>query len=106
MMTGTASINTMLQTIVEPDKRGRVMSFFTTAFIGMAPLGNFIGGAMASRIGAPVSVRIAGLLCLAAALAYIRNLPTLREHVRPIYRELGIVPEVATGLQAVSTTIK
>jgi MFS family permease len=113
MMTATASVNTMLQTIVEPDKRGRVMSFFTTAFIGMAPLGNFAGGALASRIGAPHSVGIAGLLCLAAALAYARNLPTLRKHVRPIYTQLGIlpaagqvVPEVATGLQAASTTLK
>src|ERR1035438_8783062 len=62
MMIGTASINTMLQTIVEPDKRGRVMSFFTTAFIGMAPLGNFGGGFIASRIGAPHSVCLAGAL--------------------------------------------
>ncbi len=106
MMTATASINTMLQTIVEPDKRGRVMAFFTTAFIGMAPLGNFSGGAIASRIGAPQSVCIAGAACLVAALCYVRYLPTLRDHIRPIYRQLGIVPEVAAGLQAVSTTVK
>jgi len=113
MMIGTASINTMLQTIVEPDKRGRVMAFFTMAFIGMSPLGNFIGGALASRIGAPETVRLAGMMCLAAALVYIRNLPTLRAHIRPIYKELGIlpadrqvIPEVAAGLQAASTTIK
>ncbi len=106
MMIGTASINTMLQTIVEPDKRGRVMSFFTMAFIGMSPMGSFIGGALASRIGAPASVRIAGSLCLVAALSYFRYLPKLREHIRPIYTQLGIIPEVAAGLQAVSTGIK
>jgi MFS family permease len=106
MMTATASINTMLQTIVEPDKRGRVMAFFTTAFIGMAPLGNFSGGVIASRIGAPQSVSLAGASCLVAALCYVRYLPTLREHIRPIYQQLGIVPEVAAGLQAVSTTVK
>jgi len=90
MMTATASINTMLQTIVEPDKRGRVMSFFTTAFIGMAPLGNFSGGILASRIGAPHSVCLAGALCLAAAFWYARHLPTLRAHIRPLYDQLGI----------------
>jgi MFS family permease len=90
MMIATASINTMLQTIVEPDKRGRVMSFFTTAFIGMAPLGNFGGGALASRIGAPQSVCLAGALCLAAAFGYVRYLPTLRAHIRPLYAQLGI----------------
>jgi len=106
MMIGTASINTVLQTIVEPDKRGRVMSFFTTAFIGMAPLGNFGGGAVASLIGAPGSVRMAGALCLAAALWYFRYLPTLRQYIRPLYQELGILPEVAKGLQAAATTVK
>jgi MFS family permease len=112
MMTGTASINTMLQTIVHPDKRGRIMSFFVTAFIGMAPMGSFLGGMFASHVGAPVSVRIAGGLCLVAAMGYFRFLPTLRDHIRPIYMERGIlpkhqvVPEVATGLQAASATLK
>lgn len=106
MMIATASINTMLQTIVEPDKRGRVMAFFTTAFIGMAPLGNFAGGSLASRIGAPESVCLAGALCLVAALWYIRYLPILRRHVRPLYEQLGILREVATGLQSVTSTVK
>ncbi len=106
MMSGTASINTMLQTIVDPDKRGRVMSFFVTAFIGMSPIGNFLGGTLASWIGAPASVRCAGILCAVAALLYWRHLPTLRQHIRPIYMKLGIIPEVASGLQAVSTGIK
>jgi MFS family permease len=113
MMTSTASINTMLQTIVQPDKRGRVMAFFTASFVGMSPLGNFGGGWVASHIGAPVSVRIASGVCLIVAFFYTRRLPALRDHIRPIYRELGILPptspipaEVATGLQAASTTVK
>jgi MFS family permease len=113
MMIGTASINTMLQTIVEPDKRGRVMSFFTTAFIGMSPLGNLAGGALASHIGAPHSVCLAGVFCFGTALWYFRRLPLLREHIRPIYHKMGILPadrqvlpEVANGLQAASTTVK
>src|SRR5262249_16778157 len=56
MMAGSAAINTVLQTIVEEDKRGRVMSFFATAFIGMAPLGNLAGGWIGDRLGAPLTV--------------------------------------------------
>jgi MFS family permease len=105
MMTGTASINTVLQTIVEEDKRGRVMSFFASAFIGMAPLGNFAGGVIAERIGAPWTVRGGGTFSLLCGLAVILALPTIRRHIRPIYIKLGILPEVATGLRA-ATTIK
>jgi MFS family permease len=106
MMVTTASINTMLQTIVQPDKRGRVMSFFTMAFIGMAPMGNLMGGALAQHLSAPKSVFLAGSLCLSTSFIYLRFLPILREHIRPIYIQLGILPEVATGLQSVATTVK
>ena len=92
MMMGTASINTMLQTIVDPAMRGRLMAFFTTAFIGMAPIGNFGGGWISSRLGAPMSVRMAGSLCLFVSALYSRRLPLLRDHIRPIYRERGILP--------------
>ena len=53
MMTEMASSNTILQTIVEEDKRGRVMSYYSMAFQGTAPFGSLIAGAAASRIGAP-----------------------------------------------------
>jgi MFS family permease len=98
MMAATASMNTMIQTIVEEDKRARVMSFFAMAFIGMAPLGNLVGGSLAGWIGAPWTVRLAGTLCLLGALWFWRRLPIVREHIRPIYRRLGIIPEVAAGL--------
>jgi MFS family permease len=106
MMSATASINTVLQTIVDDDKRGRVMSFFTMAFIGMAPLGNLAGGTVAQHLGAPMSVRIAGCLLLLAALLFRFHLPTLRKHIRPIYSRLGILPEVAAGLQATTPSVK
>ena len=106
MMSGTASMNTMLQTIADPDKRGRVMSFFTMAFIGMAPLGNLMGGSLAQHFNAPWTVRGAGLLCLGAAGIFALRIPHLREHIRPIYRRLGILPEVAQALQTTSATIK
>ncbi len=103
MMTSTASINTILQTIVDADKRGRVMSFFTTAFIGMAPLGNIAGGWIADYVGAPIAVRFAGIATLIVAVFYWRFLPRLRGHIRPIYHELGILSEMASGIQVTSS---
>lgn len=90
-MTQVAACNTILQTIVEDDKRGRVMSLFTMAFMGMSPFGSLFAGAIASRLGAPVTVLAGGLSCIAAAILFALRLPALREHVRPIYREKEII---------------
>ena len=100
MMVQMASSNTILQTIVDDDKRGRVMSFYSMAFMGMMPFGSLLAGALASRVGAPRTVILGGLACLLAAAAFARALPALRAQVRPIYVRLGIVPELAAGLQA------
>jgi MFS family permease len=105
MMTGTASINTVLQTIVEEDKRGRVMSFFASAFIGTAPLGNYLGGVIAQRHGAPLTVRAGGVLCVGCGVLFLLVRPIIRRHIRPIYEKLGILPEVAAGLRT-ATTLK
>jgi MFS family permease len=99
MMVHTASSNTILQTIVEDDKRGRVMSLYAAAFMGTLPLGSVFAGALAGRIGAPRTVLLGGLGCLVAAVAFAWNLPALRTQIRPIYVQLGIIPELATGLQ-------
>jgi MFS family permease len=100
MMAQMAASNTVLQTIVPEDRRGRVMSYYTMAFLGMAPLGSLLGGALADLVGAPVVVRWAGACCLAGSLAFALQLPRLRDLVRPIYVRLGILPEMAAGLQA------
>jgi MFS family permease len=100
MMTQMASSNTVLQTIVDDDKRGRVMSFYTMAFLGTAPIGSLLAGTVAGRIGATWTIGLGGLACIAAALAFGRRLPVLRRMVRPIYQRLGILPEVARGIQA------
>jgi MFS family permease len=100
MMSSTASINTMLQTIVDEDKRGRVMSLFTMAFIGMAPLGNLFGGWIAQRWSAAISVRIAGAWMLVGAAVFIWRRKYLGQHIRPIYARLGIIPAVAAGLRS------
>lgn len=100
MMTGIASTNTLLQTVVDEDKRGRVMSFFTMSFFGTAPFGSLLLGWLASRIGAPWALRIGGMSCVLGAGAFYLQLSRMRQKIRPIYRRLGILPEVATGLQA------
>jgi MFS family permease len=101
-MVQVAASNTILQTIVDDDKRGRVMSFFTMSFMGMTPFGSLFAGAVAGRIGAPTTVEIGGLACLVGALVFSAWLPALREQVRPIYARLGILPELAQGIQTAS----
>jgi MFS family permease len=102
MMVETASSNTILQTIVDDDKRGRVMSFYTTAFLGMTPFGSLLAGQMASRIGAPLTIMLDGIFIVMGAALFARKLPHIRKMVRPIYVRKGIIPEVATGIQAAS----
>jgi MFS family permease len=94
MMVQMASSNTILQTIVDDDKRGRVMSLFTLAFIGMAPLGSLLAGTLAHWIGAPFTVMGAGVLCLVASLLFWRKLPLLRAMIRPLYIQKGILEKL------------
>jgi MFS family permease len=98
-MTLVASCNTILQTILEDDKRGRVMSFFTVAFMGMAPFGSFGAGTMAGMIGPRDTLLIGSACCLIGTAQFARHLPGLREKVRPIYLKMGILKEVAQGLE-------
>ena len=93
-----ASSNTIIQTIVDDEKRGRVMSFYMMAFLGTAPFGSLAAGWMSSRIGAPHTLLVGGICCLLGALWFAAELPALRLVVRPIYVRLGILPEVAAGL--------
>lgn len=97
-----ASSNTILQTISEDRKRGRVMSFYAMSFQGVAPFGSLIAGAVAGRIGAPNTLLIGGVICVVGAGLFALQLPTLRRLVRPIYAQIGIIPEVAVGIQTAS----
>jgi MFS family permease len=92
MMQVIASGNTILQTIVDEDKRGRVMSFYTLAFIGAAPIGSLVAGALANQIGAVPTVVVCGLLCIIASLWFFGRLENIRKIVRPLYVERGILP--------------
>jgi len=91
MMVQMTSSNTILQTIVDEDKRGRVMSFYAMAFMGMVPFGSLLAGSLANRIGAPYTVMIGGISCILGSLLFARKLPSLRVMVRPIYVQKGIV---------------
>jgi MFS family permease len=93
-----AASNTVIQTIVADEKRGRVMSFYMMAFLGTAPFGSLMAGWLSSRIGAPDTLRVGGLCCIAGAAWFARELPAIRTVVRPIYASMGILPQVAAGL--------
>lgn len=102
MMLHTASSNTILQTIVDEDKRGRVMSFYTLAIMGTAPFGSLMSGAFARIIGTPNTILVGGIVCILGAIFFFRKLPELKLIVRPIYVKMGIIPEVVTGIQTAS----
>lgn len=104
MMVQMASTNTVIQTIVDEEKRGRVMSFYTMAFLGTAPFGSLLAGWLSTRIGAPHTVLLSGVLCIATAAWFARELPAIRALVRPIYVRMGILPEVAQGLQTATSS--
>jgi MFS family permease len=91
MMQGLAASNTVIQTLVPEDKRGRVMSYYTVAFVGMAPFGSLLAGALAHRFGAPHAVMITGACCVAGSAWFTTQLPAVRAIMRPIYVEMGIL---------------
>jgi MFS family permease len=95
MMMQMAASNTFVQTIVDEDKRGRVMSFFAMAFFGTVPFGSLLAGWLAARIGAPNTILFGGVCCIAGAALFLRELPELRKATRPIYERLGIIPSSA-----------
>jgi MFS family permease len=104
MMQGMAGSNTVIQTIVSEDKRGRVMSYYTMAFVGMAPFGSLLAGTLAQAIGAPWTVILNGSAVLLGAAWFATRLPAVRRGIRPIYQEMGIIP--VEGLQLAEEEIQ
>jgi MFS family permease len=95
-MVSLAASNTIVQTLTEEHLRGRVMAFYTMAFLGTAPLGSLMAGVLADRIGEPLTIAAGGVACLLGAGWFASRLPRLRELVRPIYLERGILTVPAT----------
>jgi MFS family permease len=90
-MVSLAASNTIIQTLTEEHLRGRVMAFYTMAFLGTAPLGSLLAGVLADRIGEPATIAAGGAVCILGAAWFASRLPRLRELIRPIYIERGIL---------------
>ncbi len=105
MMAHMAASNTILQTIVDDDKRGRVMSLYAAAFMGAGPVGSMAAGSLAEAVGVASALRLAGAVCLAGAVLFALRLPRLRAAVRPIYVRLGILPAPAPGAPATPVSV-
>jgi MFS family permease len=97
-----AATNTVVQTVVPEPLRGRVMSFYTVAFLGTAPIGSLLAGVAAERIGAPLTIAIGGAACLAGGAWFYATLPRLRALIRPVYAERGllVVPDADAGTKS------
>jgi MFS family permease len=91
MMITMSGSNTLLQTMVDEDMRGRVMSFYAMSFFGMVPFGSLFAGWASDRFGAPATVVAGGLATLVAVGVFAWRLPALRAEVRPIYIARGIL---------------
>jgi MFS family permease len=92
MMQGITSSNTILQTLVDEKMRGRVMSYYTMAFVGMAPFGSLFAGALARVVGVQNTVIVSGIACISGGIWFFTRLPRIRKEIRPIYERLGIIP--------------
>jgi MFS family permease len=91
MMVQMGATNTLLQ-VMSPDRlRGRVMALYSMMFIGMAPIGALLGGAVASTIGAPWTVAIGGSTCLAGGILFARRLPKIRGEARALIQAQGML---------------
>jgi MFS family permease len=105
MMQGLTASNTIIQTLVPEDKRGRVMSYYTVAFVGMAPFGSLMAGGLAHAIGAPRTVIFSGVACIAGSLWFWSRLKLIRKDMRPIYEQLGILqPKVPVVIEEEAST--
>ena len=93
VMGTSVAVNTIIQTVVDDDKRGRVVSVYSTFFIGAAPLGHLAAGWLAAQIGAPQAYLVCGILCALGAIVFALNLKNFRRHLRDEYVLRGIIVE-------------
>ncbi len=99
MMVTMASSNTVLQTISDDDKRGRVMSFYTMTFMGTAPLGSLAGGWLAKSMGVPKTFLICGIACLVGSIIFAGKVPVLEKMVRRVIGKKDTESQIAAGLE-------
>jgi MFS family permease len=105
MMQGMTASNTIIQTLVLEDKRGRVMSYYTVAFVGMAPFGSLLAGALGHTIGPQRTVMVSGVACVIGAVWFWTRLKAIRKEMRPVYEQLGILqPKVSVVVEEEAST--
>jgi MFS family permease len=90
-MTG-AACNTIIQSVVDEEKRSRVMSYYTMFFIGVAPFGHYLAGWLAEHVGVRVTFILGGGLALLTGVVFALQMPTFRSHLRLVYVTRGIIP--------------
>ena len=101
MISIAASSNTMLQALVDEEKRGRIMSIYSMVFFGVPPVGSLVQGWLAKQMPMSAVVFASGVLCIAGGLVFEYFRPQIRSCVRAIYAKKGIVmPEIANALQS------
>ena len=93
-----ASINTLLQTLSDEDKRGRVMGYLAMTFTGIAPVGSMTLGVLEKFTGLPSIIMISGICCISGALTFEHFRPLVRKHARVVYIRKGIISEIANGI--------
>lgn len=101
MMMQVAACNTILQTLVDEDKRGRVMALYSMSVFGVVPFGSLLAGRCSDAFGAGNTLLVGGAVCCLASFCFRDTLPKLRDHIRPIYVRLGILPEIEASLNEV-----
>jgi MFS family permease len=94
MIMSIGGMNVIIQTLVDEEKRGRVMSLYGIALVGISPIGSLAAGAIASHAGVSTALLAVAVCALLASLIFWSRLPRFRAHVRPIYAAKGIVPEI------------
>jgi MFS family permease len=99
VMAHMAASNTIVQTVVDDDKRSRVMGFYTMTVLGLTPVGSLLSAGLVIVIGTPYTVAIGGVISLAGALYFIWRLPALRKAARPMLEKAGVLEPIAKGLQ-------
>jgi MFS family permease len=100
MMLQMASSNTIIQTVADDNMRGRVMSFYTMAFMGMTPFGSLLAGSFAKAFGAPITLEIGGIVCIAGAIYFAYKLPTIQKAILPLYIKKKIAKETTIDIHS------
>jgi MFS family permease len=92
MMTQMAASNTLIQSMIPNSLRGRVMAVYSMMFMGMAPIGALLAGALAGWLGATTTVAIGGAFCLLAGVVFLNRLPLIRDEARQLIRAQQMLP--------------